>query len=131
MMVIDKFCLNVPPGKGPVEIIGQLDEMSEVARLFGWRNPASWRVMIFSVIDHARGKTPNVLLTRNESAQLCRIAAATAMRGIEGEFMESVPDLQAATVSAESSATDGGAPVSVLKTILSYASTDPPRHEQL
>lgn len=131
-MIIEQFTLNVPPGRGPVEVVGELPEMLEVARLFGYKRFASWRIVAFSLIDHARGKLPTVMLTRNETTTLCRIAAATA-------FTDTViTDLQSPRTAAmldtgvlASDMTQETTQTDVIDTVLTYAHTSPPHHELL
>lgn len=129
-MIIDQFTLNTPPGRGPVEVMGELPEMVEVARLFGPRRFASWRVVAFSLIDHARGRVPSVILTRNEATTLCRAAAEMVFSDVIAcDFLpvHAMHDTGMLAVDP----TPAVHSLTVVDTILTYAHTSPPRHEQL
>lgn len=130
-MVIEQLTLNVPKGSGPVEVLAELPEMYALMSLIGWRRPTAWWVGVFAVIDHARGKTPSVILSPTQTLQLCHAAISAAGEDVpDSPVRPPAPSmLHTGVLAIDTELQDTRH--HVINTILDYSIVSPPRHEEL
>lgn len=110
--------------RGPVELLGEITEIHETAKLFGLDSFTAWRLLALSVIDEKRGRMPTVMLSQEQFLKLTQRAAHAAIKDLTTTNMDLA--YQPSTLHTSSlEIEDPAEPVrsKVIETVLDYSAT--------
>lgn len=132
-MIIEPYGNNAPPGRRPVEIIGETQEIMSVVDIIGFWSPTALRIAAFVLLDHYRGNDhSSVILSPNELLKLTRKAIQVSSADLrDGSDLLSYSPAVAHTGVLEVDDTPSRTKIRVANTILDYCTYYPIPHEQL